>query len=357
VVTFDTASPAAIAQVRAKTRLYSRAGSIVLLLVAVVLPFIPPFNGQDYQRWLVGAAFMAGMAVAFDFTAGYINIVNFGFAAFVGVGAYMSGLLAANLGISPWIGMVIGGVASGFIGLLTGMLVLRLRGIYAAVMTWFVGLALMGLARNLTDITRGSLGLNVPLLLDTPDNLPYYYVALGLLLITILVLTLVIRSKFGLAFRAIGQNLQAAKASGINPTRFLVINFTLSCFFAGILGGFYAHYYGILTPDIMLTSHTVEVLAVAYIGGRGSLWGPAIIAFPLTIAVELMRTNLSGLPGLHLVIYGMLLIAVMIFWPGGFAGVIRNVGTRLQQRWLVKASGSDATGAGSTGSAGAAKPA
>ncbi len=238
------------------------------------------------------------------------------------------------------------------------MLTLRLRGIYAAVMTWFVGLALMGLARNLTDITRGSLGLNVPLLLDTSDNLPYYYV--------------VARpaadhdrgphawsSAPGSASRS-GQSARTCRPPrrpGINPTRFLVINFTLSCFFAGILGGFYAHYYGILTPDIMLTSHTVEVLAVAYIGGRGSLWGPAIIAFPLTIAVELMRTNLSGLPGLHLVIYGMLLIAVMIFWPGGFAGVIRNVGTRLQQRWLVKASGSDAAGAGSTGSAGAAKPA
>jgi hypothetical protein len=112
------------------------------------------------------------------------------------------------------------------------------------------------------------------------------------------VLTAVIRSDLGLAFRAIGQNLQAARASGINPTRFLVINFTLSCAFAGWLGGFYAHYYGILTPDIILTSHTVEVLAVAYIGGRGSLWGPAIIAFPLTIGVEVLPqfSNLPGLP-------------------------------------------------------------
>jgi branched-chain amino acid transport system permease protein len=348
VVSFDTATPAAISRVRSRARLYSRAGSIALLLLAVALPLIPPFNGQDYQRWLVSAALMGAMAVAFDFTAGYINIVNFGFAAFVGVGAYTSGLLAVNLGIPPALGMVVGGFASGFVGLLTGMLTLRLRGIYAAVMTWFVGLALMGLARNLTDVTRGSLGLNVPLLLDTPDNLPYYYVALGLLLITILVLTAVIRSKFGLAFRAIGQNLQAARASGINPTRFLVINFTLSCLFAGVLGGFYAHYYGILTPDIMLTSHTVEVLAVAYIGGRGSLWGPAVIAFPLTIAVELMRTNLSSLPGLHLVIYGLLLIAVMIFWPGGVAGVVRAAGSRLQSRWLDTATATEATGATNT---------
>ena len=123
----------------------------------------------------------------------------------------------------------------------------------------------------------------MPLLLDTSDNLPYYYVILAMLFVTLAVLMIAIRSRLGLAFRAIGQNLQAARASGINPTRFLVINFTLSCAFAGWLGGFYAHYYGILTPDVMATSHTVEMLAVAYIGGRGTLWGPAIVAFPLTI--------------------------------------------------------------------------
>lgn len=297
--------------------------------VAVVLPFIPPFNSQDYQRWLVGAALMAAMAVAFDFTAGYINIVNFGFAAFVGLGGYTSGLLAANLGISPWIGIFVGSAVAGLAGLLTGMLTLRLRGIYAAVMAWFVGLALMGLVRNLPDITRGSLGLNVPYLLDTSDNLPYYYVILAMLLVTLAVLMIVIRSHIGLAFRAIGQNLQAARASGINPTRYLVINFALSCAFAGWLGGFYAHYFGILSPDVMLTSHTVEVLAVAYIGGRGTLWGPAIIAFPLSIGVELLRTQFADLPGLHLVLYGMLLIVVMIYQPGGFVGLLRAARTML----------------------------
>jgi branched-chain amino acid transport system permease protein len=332
-VVTDGATPVADKQQeRSRARRTSRLASLAVVAIAIVLPFIPPFNGQDYQRWLVGAALMAGMAVAFDFTAGYINIVNFGFAAFVGVGAYVSGLLAANLGISPWIGIFVGAAASGFVGLLTGMLTLRLRGIYAAVMTWFVGLALMGLARNMTEITRGSLGLNVPLLLDTSDNLPYYYVILGMLLVTLAVLTLVTRSDLGLAFRAIGQNLQAAKASGINPTRFLVINFTLSCAFAGWLGGFYAHYYGILTPDVMLTSHTVEVLAVAYIGGRGTLWGPAVIAFPLTIGVELLRTQFANLPGLHLVLYGVVLILVMVFWPSGFAGLVRSVVSWYERR-------------------------
>jgi branched-chain amino acid transport system permease protein len=317
-----------------------RASFLVALVIAIVIPLIPPFNGQDYQRWLVGAAFIAAQAVAFDFTAGYINIVNFGFAAFVGLGGYTSGLLAVDLGISPWIGMFVGGAVSGFVGLLTGALTLRLRGIYAAVMAWFVGLALMGLVRNLPEITRGSLGLNVPLLLDTSDNLPYYYVILGMLVVTMAVLMTVIRSHLGLAFRAIGQNLAAARASGINPTRYLVINFVLSCAFAGWLGGFYAHYYGILTPDVMLTSHTVEVLAIAYIGGRGSLWGAAIVGFPLSIAVEILRTQFANLPGLHLVLYGLLLIVVMIYRPGGVAGLARGLEARLDRRSRARAEAS-----------------
>lgn len=303
-----------------------------LVALAIVLPWIPPFNGQDFQRYLVGAALVAALAVAFDFTGGYIDIVNFGFAAFMGLGGYASALMVVNFGISPWIGMLVGAFAAGLVGLATGMLTLRLRGIYAAVMAWFIGLALMGLARNLTDITRGALGLNVPLLLNTSDNLPYYYIMLALLLITLVVLMAVIQSRLGLAFRAIGQNLQAARASGINPTRFLVVNFTLSCAFGGLFGGFYAHYYGILTPNIMDTAHTIEILAVAYIGGRGSLWGPAILGFPLYIGVELTKANLSALPGLHLILYGLLLVLVMILKPTGVAGIFRDIGNWLDRR-------------------------
>ncbi|MEJ2350028.1 MAG: branched-chain amino acid ABC transporter permease [Anaerolineales bacterium] len=127
------------------------------------------------------------------------------------------------------------------------------------------------------------------------------------------------RSHIGLAFKAIGQNIDAARASGVNPTFYRVLNFTIQCAFAGWLGGFYAHYYGILTPQIMATSHTVEVLAIAYIGGRGSIWGGAFIAFPFIFLIEWLRSRLTELPGLHLVIYGVLLILVMIFYPGGVA--------------------------------------
>jgi branched-chain amino acid transport system permease protein len=206
-----------------------------------------------------------------------------------------------------------------------------LRGIFAAVMAWFVGLALMGLTRNLTGLTRGPMGLHAPTLLQTPNNRPYFYIILAMLVVTYVVLQQVTQSRLGLAFRAIGQNVEAARASGVNPTRYRLLNFVLSCAFAGWLGTFYAHYYGILTPDVMQTSRTVEVLAIAYIGGRGSLWGGAAAAFPLVLLMEWLRTNLAQLPGLNLVIYGLLLILVMIYFPGGVAELVHRAEKRFQR--------------------------
>lgn len=310
---------------------------IILLLV---IPFIPPFNQQYMIRWLVAAALIGANAIAFDFTIGFINIVNFGYYAFLGFGGYTSAILAVNLGLSPWIGMIIGALLSGVLGLLTGLLTLRLRGIFAACMTWFLGLAMMGLITKMVWLTRGPLGLRCPQLFDTSSNLPYYYLILSLLVGIYIATKWVTRSDMGLAFKAIGQNMEAARTSGINPVFYRIVNFTLSCTIAGLLGGFYAHYYGVLTPELLHTTKTVEVLAVAYIGGRGSLWGGAFIAFPFMIAMELIRSSLSNLPGLNLIIYGLLLILVMIYYPGGFAQFYESFLTRSKSSFLRYVMGS-----------------
>lgn len=305
---------------------------LLSLLILLVLPFIPPFNQEHLLRWLVGAALIAAQTIAFDFTTGYINVVNFGFAAFLGVGGYTSALLAVNFGISPWIGIFLGVIPSALLGFITGVLTLRLRGIFAALMSWFIGLALLGLTRNLTDLTRGPLGLNAPTFLETASNRPYFYIIVAMMMVTYLTLRWITNAHYGLAFKAIGQNIDAAKASGVNPTYYRVFNFTLQCAFAGWLGGFYAHYYGILTPAIMATSHTVEVLAIAYVGGRGSIWGGAFTAFPFIFLIEFLRSNLTALPGLHLVLYGLLLILVMIFYPGGVAQIYNSIRDRIKGR-------------------------
>lgn len=300
---------------------------VVLLLIVAILPLVPPFNKEHLIRWLIMATYLAAQAVAFDFCCGFINVVNFGFAAFVGLGAYTSAILANEApflivqpGVSPWIGIWIGALVAGALGLGLGMLTLRLRGIFAACMAWFVGIGLMGLVSELVPLTRGPLGLHPPQLLKTTDNLPYFYIILIMLLVTYVTLTLVTKSHMGLAFRAIGQNLEAATACGINPTKYLVINFAVSCLFAGWLGGFYAHYLSMLTPEMMHTTKTVEVLAMVYIGGRGSLWGGMFTAFPFNFLINYLRSNLGDMPGLHLVIFGAMMIALMLFYPAGLSG-------------------------------------
>jgi branched-chain amino acid transport system permease protein len=310
---------------------------LVLIIILFILPYLPYFNQEHIIRWLIMGAFLAAQAIAFDFTAGYINVVNFGFAALLGLGAYTSAILAntspvlaVQPGISPWIGIWAGALLAGLFGLGLGILTLRLRGIFAAVMAWFVGIALMGIVRNMVDLTRGPLGIAPRTFLETTSNRPYYFIILVMMLVVYIVLRLVTRSKFGLAFKAIGQNFDAARASGINPTYYRVFNFTLSAFFAGWLGGFYAHFFGSLTPQtLMHTSKTVEVLALAYIGGRGTLWGGMAVAFPFVFFIEYLRSTLTDLPGLHLVIYGLLMILVMIYYPRGLAGLYEWVKSKL----------------------------
>lgn len=290
-------------------------------ILLLVLPLIPPFNQQYLIRWLISAGLIAAEAIAFDFTGGYINIINFGFGAFVGFGGYVSALLAEHMGLPPGFGILAGALFAGILGFLLGFLTLRQRGIFAAVVAWFVGLALMGLATKLTWLTRGVLGLPAQLLFPGSSNIPYYYLLVGMILAIYLICKWVVRSNMGLAFKGIGQNMDAARTSGVNPLFYRVSNFTISCAMAGMLGGFYAHFYGILTPDLMATTKTVEVLVVAYIGGRGSLWGGAVFAFPFVFTMELLRSSLSELPGLNLVLYGVFLILVMLYYPGGAAKI------------------------------------
>ena len=314
---------------------------VVALGLLAALPFIPPFNREYLIRWLTIAAIIGGQAIAFDFSAGYISVINFGMAAFMGLGGYTSALLVNHLGISPWAGMFLGASASAVLGFFTGILTLRLRGIFALCMTWFIALAVMGLALKMVWLTRGPLGLRCPVLFETSSNVPYFYTILAIVFLTYVVLARIARSNIGLAFKAIGQNMEAAKTSGINPTRYRIFNFTVSCAFAGWIGGFYAHYLGILTPDLMDTQKTVEVLVISYIGGRGSLWGGLFAAFPFFTSMEIIRSSLSRLPGLNLVIYGLFLVLIMIYYPGGVAQLYQDLFVRSKNRvirWLVNRS-------------------
>lgn len=315
-----------------KARLLAMLGSGGLPLPALtfllILAIGPLFIKDEYiLRLLVVSLSLGAQAMAFDFTGGFIGVVNFGFAAFAGLGAYTSGLLATKLGVNPWLGLIAAAAVAGIGGFFTGALTLRLRGIFVALMSWFIGLALQALATAMVDLTRGFRGLIVPLLLGTAMR-SYFYVLLPMTVLIYIILQAITRSHIGLAFRAIGQNLEAARASGVNPTKYKLINFTLSCALAGLLGGYYGHFVGIISPAIMATSHTIEVLALSYIGGRGTLWGGLLAAFLIVPIFEYLKWLME----IRLIIYGSSLILITMLYPKGLVGLLQGIGRLLRRQ-------------------------
>jgi len=304
----------------------SVAGFLLLCLAPVII------NNEYMLRLGVISLLFGTLAMGFGLSAGYISVANWGYAGLMGLGSYVSALLLINLGVNPWIGIFVGAAASGLMGLLIGILTLRMSGMYAGLLAWFLGLTLMALAAGLQPLTRGSLGLNVPLFFNTAWSRPYFYAMLAICFGVFVALRIVVRSHYGLAFIALGQDMEAARAAGVSPLKYKVINFTISCFIAGLCGGFYAHFIGILTPALMSTRHCLEILVIAYIGGRGSIWGPLFAAFLIVPVFESMNALLE----LKYIIYGLTLILVMIFYPKGLSGLwdslVRVCKARLSQR-------------------------
>ena len=290
-----------------------------ILIIFAIAALLPVLIANEYVvRLLVSTLMMAALAMAFDFTSGYINICNFGFAAFWGLGAYASTIMVSRLSISPWFGFAFAIAASALLGFLIGLLSIRLGGIFASCMTWFVSLGLMTLANNLVKLTNGSAGLHAKALFKTTQNAPYFYVMFVAMLVVYFLLTYITNLDMGLAFRGIGQDIDAASSSGIDPTKYKIANFTISCALAGLIGGVYAHFIGIITPNVMSTNKTVEVMAISYIGGRGSIWGSLVLALILVPVLDIAK----GLMEWRTIIYGVLMIVVMIYYPDGFSGLV-----------------------------------
>lgn len=303
--------------------------SLPLLACVAMLALAPLFVRDEYVlRLLVISLYFGCQAMTFDFTGGFINAVNFGFAAFAGLGAYAASLVAIHTGLGAWAGLLAGALVTGLVGWVTGLLTLPLRGIYVSLMSWFVGMTLMALATAMEEVTRGARGLIVPPIFENATTTAYLYIILGLFMAVYITLRLIIRSPVGLAFRAIGQNYDAAQASGVNPTRYKLLNFTISSACAGLFGGFYAHYVGIVTPDVMSMGYTMEIMALSFIGGSSSLLGGVFAAFLLIPFFD----SLKRLMEFRLILYGALLMLVMIFYPAGLAGLFQKAIQKIDLR-------------------------
>ncbi|MEM4311634.1 MAG: branched-chain amino acid ABC transporter permease [Nitrososphaerales archaeon] len=303
-------------------------GTIKVLIPFFILAFIPPLINNSFITTLFISSLLFGtLGAAFDFSMGYAGLMNFGFAAYFGIGAYATGL-ATNYGLSPWIGILIAIFSGAFIGFIIGLLTGRLVGIYFAMVTWFFAETLRFTTANLEEITKGYRGLLVEhlpniklgnLIVDFTDVSAFslYYFILALSSISIIVMYLLVRSRWGLIFRAIKDDEIATSVLGINIAKYKILNSMISGSIGSLMGWFYAHWIGIIDPDIFSTFQTVYIVSLAYIGGRGTLWGAIFSSFILTFIFQYLRPLLI----IRMIIMGGLLALILIVFPKGLSGI------------------------------------
>lgn len=302
------------------------------LAALCVLAFVPAFLGEHQIHVLIQILLFAYLSACWNILGGYTGQLSFGHAVFMAVGAYTSTVLLLNAGVSPWLGMIAGGLLAAALGIFIGYLSFRygIKGPYFALVT----LAFTEIARIValnTPSIGGALGLYIPIQssdvwqLKFVEKSHYYYVVFGFLLLALATSVWIERSAIGHRLVAIRENEDAAQALGINLLRYKLFATGLSAFLTALGGTLYAHYVTFIDPHTLLNMNmALEITIYSIVGGLGTIWGPLLGAGFLVPIAEIVRAAFGqSYAGIHLVVYGTVLIAVILFAPDGLMGVIR----------------------------------
>ncbi len=307
--------------------------SALLLIGLLILLALPKFLSSYALGVFILIFFYAYLGQSWNVLTGYTGMISLGHSLYVGIGAYMTYLLTLTLGLSPWIGMWIGGICAGLIGLVIGFFGFRfgLKGVYFVLLTIafaeigrliFLHLKVFGSFQGLFIAPNFSFAN-----FQFRENTPYYYIALGYVIFSLIVVRLVERSKVGRYLVALREDEEAAESLGVNVFKYKMIAIFISAFMTSLAGAFYTNYLYYLHPGTMMSmAFSIEIILRPIIGGMGTVLGPVIGSFLLTPLGEISRSYFAkaGYEGLHLVIYGFLLVAVVLFFPRGVISYIRK---------------------------------
>lgn len=278
------------------------------------------------SEYVLNTAVLAGiyviLAASLNITNGYTGLFSFGHAAFYGIGAYTAAILATRLGWGFALTLPAAAVVAALFGAALALITLRLSGIFLALVTIGFQEITFLVTLNWIALTRGPMGIPgvpPPALggYELRGNTGYYYLILALDVLTLFVVARVVTSRVGRAFVAIREDELAAQASGLPTFRLKVLAFVIATFFAGLAGAFFAHHARFVSADSFRLDETFVILTMLIVGGLGSFLGPIVGAVALVILPEVSRV-LAEYRG---VVYGLVLIAVILFRPEGVAGV------------------------------------
>jgi branched-chain amino acid transport system permease protein len=300
----------------------------ILALVAAPLVTANPF----FQHLMIMVLFWTLLGTSWNLLGGFAGQVSFGHAAFLGVGAYATMLLYLNLGVSPFLGMLAGGVIGAAFALPIGLICFRLRGPYFSLATLAVAEIVRLVALNWEQLTAGPVGLLITTLpplslagasVDWESKLPFYYLAAALVLAATALTWTVSRSRLGAYLTAVREDMDSAEAVGIDTVRARVIALALSAFVVGAAGGFYSVYFRYIDPDaVFAVSFSVEMVFIAVVGGLATTAGPVVGAVVLVSIGEIFRDRFqTG----HLIFYGLFMMLVIRYLPEGIWGGLRRL--------------------------------
>jgi branched-chain amino acid transport system permease protein len=308
--------------------------AIISLGVLAAVIVILPFTAGNYLLRLTTIAFMyIALASSWNIVGGFTGYPSFATAAFFGIGAYASGILRSSVALPlplSWLG---GALAAMIFSLVVGPAILRLRGHYFAVASLVLAAVLREITNAATALTGGGMGLNLPtsgaVNVDVQTRL-YYVSMLMAAGLTVGLATLIWNSRLGWAMRCIEQNEDAATVLGVNTLAAKIFALAASAVSAGLVGAIYATWIGYIDPtDAFDDLLSIKPIIMAFIGGVGTILGPVAGAIIFLVLEEFVWRNVLNF---HAGILGIIIVALLIFMPGGLGSVARGV-EKLRAYW------------------------
>ncbi len=332
-------------------RLPARLGFCLIALALVALPFALSAAGTAWVRIANLAVLFVFLSLGLNIVVGFAGLLDLGYVAFFGVGAYVYALLASphfGLHLPFWLILPIGAAVAAICGALLGAPTLKLRGDYLAIVTLGFGEIVRIFLNNLSqpiNITNGPQGIgridpvrvgeisfaqtDTLLGLTFSGPMKYYYLLLALLLLVIIINLRLQDSRIGRAWEAIREDELAARAIGIHTSRIKLLAFAMGASFGGVAGGMFAAIQAFISPESFVLTESVMILAMVVLGGMGNLWGVIAGALLLSFVPELLRYTVEPLQMalfghlliepevIRMLLFGLALVLTMRFRPAG----------------------------------------
>lgn len=308
----------------------SRVFFVLAAIALVAFPLVRP--GDQYHQTVLILIFVLGvMATGWNVIAGFAGYVSLGQSAFLGIGAYTVGLLVHRVHVSPFLLAPLGGIAAAAVAALLGATIMRTREHAYVIITIAFLFLMQAIGLNAPAFTGGSDGVTLPLPTWSLEigNMPFYYALLVLLGLSTWMTWWIRRTKFGMGLVAIREDEDKAAAIGVRTTVYKVLATVASGVLIGVAGGIYAYFLTFIDPrgmfDILVS---VQIVLATLLGGIGTIWGPVLGAF-LVVPMNEVTNDVVAAQGVHLFVFGLVLMAVVMFLPRGLIPTVRAwIGSR-----------------------------